>query len=107
MTDRNRDKRTTILKAAKESIAENGFHGSPMAMIAARAGVGAGTIYRYFADKEVLINETFKDIEVRLHRMLAEDYPADQSVRKRLYHYYTGMIRFFIENPMEFKFLGQ
>lgn len=107
MNDQIIDKRTTILKAAKESIAENGFHGSPMAMIAARAGVGAGTIYRYFTDKEVLINETFKDIEVRLNRMLAEDYPADQSVRQRLYHYYTGMIRFFIENPMEFKFLGQ
>lgn len=101
------DKRTAILKAAMELIAENGFHGAPTAMIAARACVGTGTIYRYFADKDVLINEVFKDTETRLHLALMENYPADQSIRRRLDHYFTGMIRFFIENPMEFKFLGQ
>lgn len=90
-----------------ELIAENGFHGSPMAMIANKAEVGAGTIYRYFADKDVLIHEAFNEIEARLNKALAEDYPADRSVRERLYHYYTGLIEFFIENPMEFKFLGQ
>jgi AcrR family transcriptional regulator len=101
------DKRTKILKAAMELIAENGFHGSPMATIANKAGVGAGTIYRYFADKDVLINEAFNEIEGRLNAVLAENYPADRSVRERLYHYYIGLIGFFIENPMEFKFLGQ
>ncbi len=101
------DKRTAILKAAMELIAENGFHGAPTAMIAARACVGTGTIYRYFADKDVLIKEVYMDVESRLHQSLLEEYPADQSVRRRLDHYYTGLIRFFIDNPMEFKFLGQ
>jgi len=50
------DKRDDIVRAALELIAENGFHGAPMAMIADKAGVGAGTIYRYFENKEVLIN---------------------------------------------------
>jgi AcrR family transcriptional regulator len=40
------DKREDIVWAAMELIAEHGFHGAPMAMIAERAGVGAGTIYR-------------------------------------------------------------
>jgi len=49
-----RDKRDDIVQAALELIAENGFHGAPMAMIADRAGVGAGTIYRYFENKDLL-----------------------------------------------------
>jgi AcrR family transcriptional regulator len=103
----NTDKRTAILRAAMELIAENGFHGSPTAAIASAAGVGTGTIYRYFSDKEVLINEVFHDIEIRLNEALAQGYPARQSVRQRLDHYYIGLIEFFIANPMEFKFLGQ
>ena len=38
------DKRKQIIRTALELIAEHGFHGAPMAMIADRAGVGAGTI---------------------------------------------------------------
>ncbi len=107
MEKENIDKRAAILKATMELIAANGFHGAPTAMIAARAGVGTGTIYRYFADKDVLIRDVYLDVESRLHQALLEGYPTDRSVRRRLDHYYTGLIRFFIENPMEFKFLGQ
>ncbi|HEX9079899.1 MAG TPA: helix-turn-helix domain-containing protein, partial [Desulfuromonadaceae bacterium] len=39
------DKRKEILRATLELIAEQGFHGAPMAMIAEKAGVAAGTIY--------------------------------------------------------------
>ena len=93
--------------AAMELIAENGFHGSPTAMIASRAGVGTGTIYRYFADKEALIKAVFAAIESRLQETVMANYPADQSIRRRLDHYLTGLVRFFIDNPLEFKFLGQ
>ncbi len=45
------DKRDEIVQAALELIAEHGFHGAPMAMIAERAGVGAGTIYLLFREQ--------------------------------------------------------
>ena len=90
-----------------ELIAENGFHGSPMAMIAARAGVGIGTIYRYFDNKDVLIMEVHKEIETRLNQFLNRDYPLGQSIRRRLDHYYIGLVRFFFNHPVEFRFLGQ
>lgn len=101
------DKNAAILRAAMELIAENGFHGSPMSMIATRAGVGIGTIYRYFDNKDVLIGEVHKEIEGRLSQFLNRDYPAGQSVRRRLDHYYTGLVRFFFGHPVEFRFLGQ
>jgi AcrR family transcriptional regulator len=47
---RNRDK---ILRAARESFAVSGF-GVPVDEIAARAGVGPGTVYRHFPAKEAL-----------------------------------------------------
>lgn len=103
----NKDKRAAILKAAMDLIAENGFHGSPTSMIAIRAGVGTGTIYRYFADKDQLIKEVYKDVETRLNAVLMLHYPAGKSIRLRLDHYFTGMLGFFIAHPMEFKFIGQ
>jgi AcrR family transcriptional regulator len=51
------DKKTLILETTLDLISENGFHGTPISMIAEKAGIGAGTIYRYFENKEDLINE--------------------------------------------------
>ncbi|MFH1135399.1 MAG: helix-turn-helix domain-containing protein [Pseudomonadota bacterium] len=54
------DKRTAILEAALTLFAKRGYHGVSVALIAARAQVGAGTIYRYFRDKEVLVNALYR-----------------------------------------------
>ena len=56
------DKRTAILNAALNLFAENGFHGAPALQIAEKAGVGVGSLYRYFKDKEDLIHQLFKHI---------------------------------------------
>ncbi|SNQ47441.1 Transcriptional regulator, TetR family [Frankia canadensis] len=47
---RNRER---VLQAAREVFAESGF-AAPLDEIAARAGVGAGTVYRHFPTKEAL-----------------------------------------------------
>jgi AcrR family transcriptional regulator len=47
---RNRER---VLAAAREAFAETGF-GVPLDAIAARAGVGPGTVYRHFPTKEAL-----------------------------------------------------
>jgi AcrR family transcriptional regulator len=47
---RNRDK---VLRAAREAFAASGY-GVPLDEIAARAGVGPGTVYRHFPAKEAL-----------------------------------------------------
>lgn len=101
------DKRSKILASAMQLIAKNGFHGAPTAMIAAEAGVGTGTLYRYFADKDALILAIHQEIESRLRAGLEVDYPLGASIRQRLDHYFIGLIRFFINHPLEFKFLGQ
>ena len=101
------DKRDEIVRAALELIAENGFHGAPMAMIADKAGVGAGTIYRYFENKDVLIMELYHELEQRLCAVLMEGYSKEKPVRERFLHLGTAVLRYCIANPLDFRYLEQ
>lgn len=101
------DKRDHILRAARDFIADHGFHGAPMAKIADRAGVGAGTIYRYFENKDDLIVELYRDLEVRMSPSLLDGYPHGETVKNRFLHICGGVLRYFIDNPADFRFLKQ
>jgi AcrR family transcriptional regulator len=47
--------KATVLQVAIEVFAAEGFHGADVQVIADRAGVGKGTVYRCFPTKEHLI----------------------------------------------------
>ena len=101
------DKRVEIVRAALELIAENGFHGAPMAVIAEHANVGAGTIYRYFENKDVLINELYGEIEDRMQQFIMEGYATNAPFRGRFIHLGTSLLRYFIEYPLDFRYVEQ
>ncbi|HHO47904.1 MAG TPA: TetR/AcrR family transcriptional regulator [Desulfobacteraceae bacterium] len=100
-------KRSEITGAALELIVEHGFHGASMAMIADRAGVGAGTIYRYFDNKDVLITELYRELEEKVVQVLMKEYPAEKSFRERFQHIGERLLHHFINNPSEFRYLEQ
>jgi AcrR family transcriptional regulator len=70
---RNRER---ILQAAKEVFAERGAD-AQMDDVARRAGVGVGTVYRHFPNKDVLmgelVTEKFRAITERANEALKED----------------------------------
>jgi AcrR family transcriptional regulator len=101
------EKRDEIIRAAMELIAEHGFHGAPMALVAERAGVATGTIYCYFESKDVLIRETHACLERQILTALTEDFPAEQSARERFLHIGRKLVEYFIASPMEFRFIEQ
>jgi AcrR family transcriptional regulator len=101
------EKRDEIIRAAMELIAEQGFHGAPMALVAERAGVAAGTIYRYFESKDDLIRATHAFIEQQLLAALTADYPAEQPIRERFLHVCRRLVEYFLAAPMEFRFMEQ
>ena len=101
------EKRDEIVRAALELIAEHGFHGAPMALIAERAGVGAGTIYRYFENKDVLINEMYQELEEKIFPVITEGYGELKAFRERFLHLGTALLRYFIQNPLDFRYLEQ
>src|SRR6478609_4020444 len=77
-------KTEAILKAALELFVERGFHGTPVPLIAERAGVGAGTIYRSFESKEAL---------------------ADAPPREQFRTIWERMAGFALKHPRELSFL--
>jgi AcrR family transcriptional regulator len=101
------DKKTLILETTLELISENGFHGTPISMIAEKAGIGAGTIYRYFENKEDLINELFKEIKRRVMQAMLADYNENRSFKIRFKHLWMNLIHYFMEHPMAFQFIEQ
>ncbi|MBY7732833.1 TetR/AcrR family transcriptional regulator [Vibrio bathopelagicus] len=64
----SQDKRLQILSAAEKLIAEVGFQGLSMQKLAKEAGVAAGTIYRYFDDKDHLI----EDVRIQVTQRVAD-----------------------------------
>ena len=101
------DKKTRILHSTLKLITDNGFHGTPVSMIAEDAGVGAGTIYRYFENKEAIINELYDAIQKDLHEATMKNVPENVSVRDEFYIKWKNILTYFLEHPYEAKFIEQ
>ena len=56
------DKRQRILATAEALLAERGLYGLSMKLLADTAGIAAGTIYRYFENKDTLIKELYQHV---------------------------------------------
>ena len=101
------DKPNVVIDAALELIAEYGFHGVSMAMIAKKSDVGMGTIYRYFSGKDILISEMYKVVEKRICIALLTEYSKERTVRERFFHLVSTLIRHLIKHPLEFRYMEQ
>lgn len=99
------DKATAILEAALELFAARGYDGTPVPLIAERAGVGAGTIYRYFESKEVLVNVLYKNWRTVFSEALLKDVPAEATPRETFALIWKRMAGFQKEYPLAFAFL--
>jgi AcrR family transcriptional regulator len=69
--------------------------------------VGAGTIYRYFENKDVLIAELYRELDENIYTLLMDGYPAEKPIRERFLHLGKALFRYFIENPLCFRYLEQ
>src|SRR4030042_659105 len=101
------DKRSEIVRAGLELIVEHAFQGATMAMIAARAGVAAGTSYLYFESKDVLIKELYREIEERIRAFLQEGYLTEMPLREQFLHLGTKLLQYFIDNHLDFRYVEQ
>jgi len=101
------DKHADILQAALELIVERGFHDAPMSEIAERAHVAAGTIYRYFENKDVLINDLFQEIEDKLMAVLLDNYPQGEPVKEQFFHVFGELCRYLLIHPLHFRYMEQ
>jgi AcrR family transcriptional regulator len=98
-------KREAILDAALALFCELTFDGTPVPLVAERANVGAGTIYRYFDSKEALVNAVYQRWKTEMKRALIDEAPRGTSAREEFRHYWRGLWRFATEHRLAFAFL--
>ncbi len=99
------DKREAILDAALDLFAERGFHGTAVPAVAERAQVGAGTIYRYFASKEALVNDVYQRWKSALCESIIADFPFESPAREQFHAFFARTLAFATKHPRAFKFL--
>ncbi|RPI08427.1 MAG: TetR/AcrR family transcriptional regulator, partial [Actinobacteria bacterium] len=87
-------KRDAILDAALELFSERTFASTPMPELARRAGVGAGTIYRYFDSKDALVNALFQRWKTEMAETVSGDIPTGLTPREQFKHWWRGLWKF-------------
>lgn len=98
-------KRRRILDAALRVFAERGVHGTPVPPVAREAGVGVGTLYRYFDNKEALVNAVFRDTKRQLRGRLLEGLESDLDASALFDRIWERLVTFVEERPEAFRFL--
>lgn len=98
-------KRDAILEAALDLFSERGFYGTAVPLIAERARVGAGTLYRYFDSKEALVNALYRHWKARLARAVTDSLPADAPPQQQFRELCRRFTRFGLTYPRALAFL--
>ncbi len=77
-----------------------------MSAIAKEAGTGMGTIYKYYPNKEILINNIYIKIK-KEEKSVFNDFNSQESIKLQFENYFSSIIEFFIQNPTYFQFMEQ
>ncbi|WP_312949894.1 TetR/AcrR family transcriptional regulator [Superficieibacter sp.] len=97
---KSEDKKKALLEAATLAFAQSGITAST-ATIARSAGVAEGTLFRYFATKDDLLNALYLHLKQQLCRaMLANRDPAVVDPKKITFHIWTNYIDWGVRNPL-------
>ncbi len=99
--------RERILDAALGVFSEKGFHVATMDEVADLAGVGKGTLYRYFANKETLFNELVRqrleELEIKARTIL----DGQDDVLTMITKYVRVYFEFFDQNQGLYRLIVQ
>jgi AcrR family transcriptional regulator len=96
------DKRAAILRAATQTIAKEGV-GASTASIAKAASVAEGSLFRYFSDKDKLLNELYRELKLDMRGAMIAGFPVTGSLRKRLQHIWNAYVTWGMESPAKRK----
>ncbi|MGH2649198.1 MAG: TetR/AcrR family transcriptional regulator [Ginsengibacter sp.] len=87
------------MKSTLELIKDNGFHGTPISMIAKHAGVASGTIYHYFSSKDEIIMELHRKIKGEMVAAMFIDGSTKKEYKQQFFDGWINLCKYFINNP--------
>ncbi len=96
------DKRSAILQAAIEVIADQG-DSAPTAKIAKGAGVAEGTLFTYFGNKDELLSGLYLELKAELNSVMMKSFPREANVKVRLHHAWDKYVDWGTANPLKRK----
>ena len=73
-------RRKLILDVAKKVFASYGYHKTNIEMICKKAGVGRGTIYRYFKNKEAIFSLILEESLEEMNREMIDGYESKELI---------------------------
>lgn len=97
--------RRRIAEGALELFTERGYHGTSIPLIARRAGIAEGTIYRHFESKEELVNAIFREWHEQGENHIFGDWPAGLSPREEFGLLFRRLMDFAVKHPVPMAFL--
>lgn len=95
----NMGKRNKILVAAEQLLAERGFDGLSMKVLAEKAGIAAGTIYRYFDNKEMLMVELHQHIRAEAAHTIFCGWTESQNSKEKYDRLWRNAFDAVLKNP--------
>ncbi|TQK72119.1 MULTISPECIES: TetR/AcrR family transcriptional regulator [unclassified Nocardioides] len=101
---RKAETRREIIEAAFTCFAEQGYHATGIADIAARLGIGHGTFYRYFENKRDIVEHVIDDLIGRIVEALGAENAPDavstlEDYRAQTARIGTALAQIFSEDP--------
>jgi TetR/AcrR family fatty acid metabolism transcriptional regulator len=84
---RSEARQRQILSCAKKVFAERGYHGANVSHICAAAGIGRGTLYQYFANKQAVLTAILRETLERVRALMLQQsrsiiYPPPEHVSR-------------------------
>jgi AcrR family transcriptional regulator len=97
--DRMARTRDAVLQVAIEVFAAEGYPGADVQVIADRAGVGKGTVYRHFGDKEKLFLAAARHALEEVGRAIGQEMRPGRGVADHLRATAIGCARYYSAHP--------
>ena len=82
------EKRRNIALSCRELLLEHGINSLTISQIAQTAGVGKGTIYEYFENKEDIVFEIITTFIAEHEKVLLELVSAPITTKEKLFHFF-------------------
>jgi AcrR family transcriptional regulator len=98
-------KKQAIERAALELFAEHGIDGTSIRMIAERAGVTEGALYRHHKGKDDLVRALFFQYFERFAQLLAAAEESGESFDRKLHAMIEGFFRAYDDDLKGFQFV--
>lgn len=95
---KSEDKKQALLEAATSAIAQSGIAAST-AMIARSAGVAEGTLFRYFATKDDLLNALYLHLKSDLCQAMLAGLVENVSPKEFTHNIWSSYIDWGVRNP--------